>query len=117
MGAWKGVVSVSLEQWRDVIVIAAGSLLILLLLAAFVFTVVLGLATRLLLGTVRSLLRDEVTPLVRSVRQTVTRVQGTVTFVSDTVVKPVIRVYAIVAGARRAAGVLSGMSGRRNQRK
>jgi hypothetical protein len=106
----------ALAEARDIIIIAAGSLLILLLVAALVFTVVIGLGVRTLLGTLRTVLRDEVTPLLRSARLTVGRVQGTVTFISDTIVKPVIRVYAVVAGARRAAGVLSGMAGKRTRK-
>jgi hypothetical protein len=105
-------VLLSLGDARDIIIIAAGSLLILLLLAAFIFTVVLGLATRALIGAVRALLRDEVTPLLQQARQTVRRFQGTATFISENAVGPVIRVYGIFAGTRRLFGVLSGVSGR-----
>jgi len=52
---------------------------------------------------------------VQSVRLTVQRVQGTVAFISETAVSPVIRIYGIFAGARRAAGVVSGVR-RRVQR-
>jgi hypothetical protein len=106
----------ALQDARDIIIIAAGSLTILLLLAAFVFTVVIGLATRALLGAVRGLIRDEVTPLIQSVRQTVGQVRGTVKFVSETVVTPVARVYGVIAGTRRAVGVMSGIAGRRSKR-
>jgi hypothetical protein len=106
---------VGLSDWRDVIIIAAGSLTILVLLALFVFTVVIGLATRGLIGVVRSLLRDEVAPLLQQVRLTVKRVQGTATFISENAVGPVIRVYGMVAGGRRLLGVLSGFSGRRKK--
>jgi hypothetical protein len=105
----------SLADVRDIIVIAAGSLFILLLLAAFIFTVVLGLAIRALIGAVRGLISDEVTPLLQQSRSTVHKVQGTVTFVSENAVQPVVRVSAAVAGTRRMLGVLSGLSGRRNK--
>jgi len=107
----------SLAGARDIIIIVAGSLIVLLLVALLAFTVVIGLATRVLLGTVRRLLDDEVSPLVNSTRLTVRRVQGTTTFMGETAVGPVIRVYGVFAGARRAFGVLTGVAGRRNQRK
>ena len=110
------VTLLSLQDARDIIIIAAGSLTILVLLAVFIFTVVLGIAARALLGAVRSLLRDEVSPLLRDVHQTVRRIRGTATFISEMAVTPVIRVYGIYAGARRVAGVLSGITGRRNRR-
>ena len=106
----------SLANWRDVIIIAAGSLTILVLLAIFVFTVVIGFATKALIGAVRSLLRDEVSPLLQQARHTVKRLQGTVTFVSENAVGPVIRVYGIFAGTRRLFGVLSGVSSRGKKR-
>lgn len=105
----------SLAGARDIIIIAAGSIFILLLVAMFVFTVVLGLSVRALLNVVKGTLQDEVNPLLDSTRLTITRVQGTATFVSETAVTPVIRVYGAVAGAKRAAGVIAGISGRRKQ--
>ena len=107
-------VFLSLADARDIIIIAAGSLMILLLLAAFISTVVLGLSVRALIGAVRGLISDEVTPLLHDSRSTVSKVQGTVTFVSENAVKPVVRVSATVAGARRMMSVLAGISGRRD---
>ena len=105
----------SLQDVRDIIIIAAGSLTVLVLLALFVVTVVLGIAIRALLGGIQSLLRDEATPLLHSGRQTLGRIQGTATFVSETAASPIIRVYGVVAGTRRFLGVLSGVAGRRSR--
>ncbi len=105
-----------LSDWRDVIIIAAGSLTILVLLALFVFTVVIGLATRGLIGAARSTLRDDVSPLLQQARQTVKRLQGTATFISENAVGPVIRIYGVFAGTRRFLGVLSSVSGRGKKR-
>jgi hypothetical protein len=104
----------SIADVRDIIIIAAGSLLILLLLAAFIITVVLGLSIRALIGAVRGLLSDEVTPLLNETRGTVHTLRGTATFVSENAVKPVVRVSATVAGARKMMSVLAGLSNRRN---
>lgn len=107
----------SLEDWRDVTIVIAGWLTILVLLSVFIFTVVVGISARALLGTLRTLLREEVTPLVHSVRETVKRVQGTAAFISESAVTPIIRVYGVYAGARRLIGVLSSVAGRRNRRR
>ena len=104
-----------LQDGRDIVIIAAGGLMVLVLLAVLVFTIVLGLGARALLGAVRSALRDDVSPLLDSAHQTVRTVRGSAVFVSETAVTPVIRVYSVVAGARRAVGVLAGVTGRRGR--
>ena len=88
-------------------------MMILVLVTIFIFTVVVGLATRGLLSTIKTLLKGEVAPLLDSVRRTVQSVQGTSAFIGETAVAPVIRVYGVVAGARRMMGVLSGLRRRR----
>lgn len=103
----------SLDNTRDVVIIVAGSLTVAVLLAVLVFTVVLGLASRALLRTVRSLLKDEVSPLLESVRQTVNTVRGTTAFVGETAISPIVRVYGAVAGVRKMVGVITGITGRR----
>ncbi len=106
-----------LQEWRDIIVIAAGSMLVLVLLAVFLFTVVLGLATRSLISTVQTLLRGEVAPLLDSVRQSVQNVRGTTAFIGEKAASPIIRVYSAFAGAKRMMGVLGGFASRRGRRK
>ena len=105
----------SLDNVRDIVIIVAGSLAVLVLVAVLVVTVVLGLASRALLSTLRSLLKDDLGPLLDSAQQTVRTVRGTTTFIGEKAVSPVIRVYGIVAGARRAAGVVTGVVGRRRK--
>jgi thiosulfate reductase cytochrome b subunit len=98
---------VSLEEWRDVFVIAysiAG--VIAFVLIAF-FTLVLGIVSWMTLNRVRGLLKNNVQPTVESVRQTSESVRGTVEFVSDYAVSPVVKTYGTVAGARQFIVVLS----------
>ena len=104
----------SLDNTRDIVIIVAGSLTVAVLLAVLVFTVVLGLASRALLGAIRSLLKDDVSPLLESIRQTVQTVRGTTAFVGETAISPIVRVYGAVAGARRMVGVITGITGRRD---
>lgn len=107
----------SLEEIRDIVIIVAGVMMVLVLVAVFVFTIVVGLATRTLLSTVQTLLRGEVTPLLDSARQSLDNIRGTTAFIGQTAVSPIIRVYGIFAGAKRMAGVLSGVAGRGKRKK
>ncbi len=103
----------SLDNLRDIVIIVAGSLAVLVLIAALVFTVVLGLASRALLSALRSVLKDDLGPLLESAQQTVQTVRGTTAFIGEKAVSPIVRVYSVVAGARRAMGVVTGVVGRR----
>jgi hypothetical protein len=106
----------SLADWRDIIIIAGGGLMIFLFVLLIVFTFLLGTATRSLLSTIQNMLRTEVSPLLDSARQTVQNVQGTTVFVSENAVRPIIRIYGIIAAFRRAFAVLMGFV-RRSRRK
>ena len=105
----------SLEELRDLIIVIWGILGIVFLAVAIVLGIVVGLSARSLIGTVRSLLRDDVQPTLRSARQTVDSIRGTTSFVADTAVAPVIRVYGIFSGVRRFLSVLLGFKKRRSR--
>ena len=105
----------SLEEFRDLVIVIWGILGILVLAALLVVTLVVGVAAKGLIGTVQSLIRDDVQPTLRSARQTVDGIRGTTSFVADTAVAPVIRVYGAVSGARRFLSVLSGFKKRRGR--
>jgi hypothetical protein len=79
---------------------------------------VIGLALIILLLQVRSLIRllqDEIRPMLQSARQTVGRVKGTTTLVSDTIIGPAVRIGQFSAGLRRALTVLAlGTSGKKH---
>ncbi len=109
-------IGLSRTDIRDWILIVAGILIIVLLVVWLLFTIIIGVAARLLLGTIRSTIKSEVSPLINSMRQSVQNVQGTTAFIGETAVGPIIRVYGIVAGARRMAGSLAGIAGRRKSK-
>lgn len=102
-----------LADWRDVMIIAVGSMTFVVLLAILVVVVALGFATRILIRRATKLLNDEVSPLVGSAQETLDTVRGTTSFVSESTVRPIVRVYGVVAGAKRAASVITGI-GRRD---
>jgi hypothetical protein len=95
----------SLQDVRDVTIIAFTIAGTILFLAAIVVTVVVGVAATSAFRAARGLIDDGVKPMVGNVRETVT-------FVSDTAVAPIIRVYGLISGARRGLGVLSGLTQR-----
>ena len=105
----------SLEELRDLIIVVWGILGIVFLAVALVLGIVVGISARGLIATVQNLLRDDVQPAVRSARQTVDSIRGTTSFVADTAVAPVIRVYGIFSGVRRFLSVLLGFGKRRSR--
>jgi len=97
---------VDIQHWRDVFILtftAAGTIVLLL---GIIFTVVIGWTSLLTVNKARSILKNSVQPAAENVRVTTENVRGTVGFISDNAVKPVVRVYSTYAGARRFVAVL-----------
>ncbi len=68
-------------------------------------SIVIGILLALMLLQLRklvSLLRSEVVPMLDSAQETVTTVHGTATFLSKTLVQPVIKVSSFSAGTLQA---------------
>lgn len=95
----------TLQDLRDVTIVAFTIAGTLLFLAALIVTVAVGAMAAATLRAVRKLVNENVKPMI-------TNVQGTVTFVSDTTVSPIVRAYGIYSGVRRGMGVLSGLTER-----
>jgi hypothetical protein len=99
------------ETFRDWVIIFMGIVVAAFFVVALVIMIVLGLLTRALLKKTNSVLDDNLRPLLDSAKTTTDNVRGTATFISDAAVTPIIRTYGVVAGVRRAAGVLAGLTG------
>ena len=83
-------------------------------------SLIIGVLLSVLLWQLRNLthmLEEEVKPLLDSANETVGAVRGTSTFLSETVVSPVVRIISTVTGLRRGLGVLSGMRHRDEETK
>jgi thiosulfate reductase cytochrome b subunit len=92
---------------RDVALIIyciAGAVAFLLIIG---FTLVLGILSWMTLSKVRGLLKNNVQPTLESVRQTSDSVRGTVQFISDNAITPVVKTYGTVAGVRTFVTVLT----------
>jgi len=95
-----------LNEWRDVFVISysiAGTIAFVLIV---LFTIVIGVLSVMTINRTRGILKNNVQPTIESVRQTSESVPGTVEFISDYAVTPVVKTYGTVAGARQFIVVL-----------
>lgn len=97
--------------FRDWVIIFMGIAVAAFFVVALVVTLVLGLLARVLMKKSIGVLDDGVKPLLGSVKETATQAKGTVTFVTQSAVTPIVRTYGVVAGVRRAASVLAGLTG------
>ncbi|MGQ9584466.1 MAG: hypothetical protein ACUVXG_03600 [Anaerolineae bacterium] len=74
-------------------------------------SIVIGGLLIFLIFQVRSLvrlLREELKPILDSTRETVGTVRGTTSFLSETIVSPIVEVAGYVAGLRQAVRALAG---------
>ena len=104
------------ETFRDWVIIFMGIAVAAFFVVALVLALVIGLLVRSLLRTTSSLLDESVKPLLESAKGTADTVRGTTRFVSEAAATPIIRTAGVVAGVRRAASVLAGLTGAGNDK-
>jgi len=104
-----------LQDIRDLVIIITGCLMALVLIVTFVMVLVVGIATRGLIGVTKGVVKGQLSPALDSARQVADDVRGTTSFIADTTVSPIIRLYGLVAGLRRGLMALAGL-GRRARR-
>jgi hypothetical protein len=100
------------EAVRDTVIIIWGILTLLAVLFFILWLLTMITGVRGLIKDVKTVVQDDVRPLIATSRESANNVTGTTRFVSDTVVQPIIRVYGIVAGIRRGFDVFTGLTGR-----
>lgn len=98
----------TLVDIRDIaiIVLAALSIIVGILLVILILMII-GLTV---------MLRKRMGPILEMTKGTLSNLQGTTIFVSDTVVKPIIKAASFAAGARRTIGILTRLSRRKGGR-
>lgn len=101
------------EELRDWFIIAYTALGALLFFIAIFFTTVVGLLSTGTVLRARRILKDSVQPAMENVRETTESVRGTVAFVSDYAVSPVVKAYGAAAGAKRFIAVIARISRKR----
>jgi len=103
----------NLQDIRDLVIIIAGCLMALVFIVTFVMVLVVGLAARGLIGVTNGIMKGQVSPTLDSARQVVDDIRGTTSFIADTTVSPIIRLYGLVTGLRRGFMALIGLGRRR----
>ncbi len=93
------------QEWTDVFIMAFTLAGTLLFLVSIIFAVVIGVLTVVTVSRARGVLKNSLQPALENVRDTTESVRGTVAFISDYAVTPVVRAYGIYAGARRFIAV------------
>ena len=104
---------ISLQDARDWALIVSAVVGTITFLTIFIVTFVSGFLTWGILRRVRSILKDNVQPAATNVKETTQNIRGTVSYISDTAVKPVVTAYGVAAGARRFVGVVTRVAGRK----
>ena len=107
-----GVVEVSLDEARDAVIIIYAVLGIMFFLVAIIVALAIFFAVRMLTGLARDAYEEQARPLIDDVRGTVQSVRGSVEFVSDQAISPMIRVIAVVQGVRRGVETVAGIARR-----
>ena len=97
--------------FRDWVIIFMGVAVAAFFVVALIVTIMLGLLARVLMKKSIGILDDNLKPLLNNVNETASHAKGTASFVSSAAVTPIVRAYGIVAGVRRAASVLTGLTG------
>src|SRR4030042_1994889 len=97
----------TLQDLRDVTIISFTIAGTVLFLVGIILSVVIGGVGFFAVRKLKNVVSDSVQPTMENVRETTANVRGTVAFISDHAVTPVVRTYGIFAGARRFIGVVS----------
>jgi hypothetical protein len=105
----------NLQDIRDLVIIIAGCLTALVLIVTLVMVLVVGIAARGLIGVTKGIMKGQLSPTLDSARQVVDDIRGTTSFIADTTVSPIIRLYGLVTGLRRGLMALAGL-GRRGRK-
>lgn len=87
--------------------------IIVLALESIVVLLLLGVVIGMLWWLIQTLER-KITPILDSTSETVNTVRGTATFVSDTVVSPIIKVISYASGVKSAVQTLTKWRSRRS---
>jgi hypothetical protein len=103
----------SWSNWRDILIVFTALFWVLsgiVLVILLIILVVVALAAR-------RVLTQNVAPAVDSLKDSLDNLRGTTEFMGETVVSPVIRVYAVVRGVRGGIGAITHLPDRIRRRK
>ena len=105
------------EEWRDLFIMAFCAAAIIALLVIIFVTAASGFLTIGILRRIRKILKENLQPTTANIRDTTQNLKGTVSYISDTAVRPVVSAYGMAAGAKRFVGVVTKVAGRNKKAK
>lgn len=70
-----------------------------------------------ILGRIRKILKLNVEPATANLKETTQNIKGTVSYISDNAVKPVVKVYGAAAGARQFVKVVARFTKKKDEAK
>jgi len=103
------------EEWRDLFIMmfmVAGTIAFLMIILTTMITAFLSWN---ILGRIKKILKENIQPATVNVRETTQNLKGTVSYISDNAVKPVVKVYGVAAGARQFVKVVSRFSNKKDE--
>ena len=103
----------SWSEWRDIVIVFAGLAWFLAGIASFALVV----AVVLLVLALRRVLNQNAAPAIDSLKSTLDNARGTTEFVGETVVSPIIRVYAVFTGVRSGLRAVTSLPDRVRRRR
>lgn len=107
----------SVQEVRDyslIVFCIAGVIAFVLIILSTLVTIFLSWN---ILGRIKKILKENVQPATANVRETTQNLKGTVAYISDNAVKPIVKVYGAAAGARQFAKVVSRFSKKKDDAK
>jgi hypothetical protein len=102
------------SAFRDWVIIIMGIAVAAFFAVGLIMMIVLGFLARTLLKKTTGMIDENVKPMLDSAKQTADSARGTVTFIGESAAAPIVRTYGVVAGVRRAASVIAGLTGARS---
>ena len=103
----------NLQDLRDLIIVIFGIMGIVVLFVTLIVVIVVGFAARGLIAVAKDVLKGQLSPTLDSARQVVDDIRGTTSFIADTAVSPIIRLYGLINGVKRGIVALAGFGRRR----
>jgi hypothetical protein len=105
----------NLSEIRDLLIVISGCLFSLVMIVSLIVLIVVGVAVAGLVSVTKSVVQEQLSPTLNSARQIVDDVRGTTSFIADTTVSPILRVYGIIGSIRRGAAALAGFGRKRKK--
>lgn len=109
------MVLVSLSEARDIAIIAYSVVGVLAFAVILLVSLVSGLMVIGILSRVRKILKENVQPAAVNAAAAAQNIKGTVEYVSNTAVKPVVKAYGAAAGAKKFVGVVTRLTGKKGE--